>query len=305
MTVHQGIDPPLGTVGTSLGRTEVAHRLALAIVPVDAVTRRAAPPGVRVGRETTRSLVRRPNIDPQRLAIPVRASAAYILLHDPTIPPQPSPLPNDPSPVRPPEIALRLTDPAGRFVPRRFTVPIWTLGEIRRPDAEPPSGPVIPAMSRSIRPWLMPGAAYGVPGGATGIRTRVLREGEPARWARVELFDAAGNRLGWGHCDEHGQVLVLLDRLGSGIPSAPVDIAIRIHVPSGDEQTVGNTATDPLWDLVREPLPREPLPPPPPVQDDVTIGVAVPDGYLTSAQDVVRPVVPGRITALADVIFTP
>lgn len=300
-------EPLLGTMETKLGRTAVAHRLALAVVPVDAVTHHPAPPGLRVGRETQRSSAsyraRRPSLELQHGAIPVPGAAAYVLLHDRTIPPQPPQPPTDPPPVPPPTVSLRITDRACRFVPRRFSVPIWTLGEVCGADAETPIGTFVPALSRSIRPWLLPGAAYGVPGGATGARMRIVRDGHPVRWARVELFGAAGGRLGWGHGDDNGEVLVLLNRLGNGIVSGPVDVAIRVHIPPSRDKPPENETTDPLWDLEPERLPRGALSPA--VPDDVTIGVAVPNGYLTSAADEVRAIIPGRITVLADITYIP
>ena len=301
---------PSGTLGTLFGRIPVAHRLALAVAPVDAVTRRAAPPQVQVGRETPRSLRRaarphRPSLDAQRVAVPVPAAAgAHIVVHDRSVPVAP---PAGTPPGTPPELTIRITDPGGRFVPRRVTVPIWTLDDVRDVDDDPPTGSAIPALSRTIRPWLLPGAAYLPPGGATGARLRVVRGGVPVRWPRLEVFDASGARLGWAHGDEHGQVLVVLDSLGSGMPSDSVPVALRVHVPPAPPPNPVPPAdpdTDPLWDLIPEPLPRQPVPAGP-FTDDTTIGVAVPAGYSTASADEVRILVPGRVSTLADIPFQP
>ena len=300
----------LGTVGTPLGRTPVAHRLALAVAPVDAVTRRPAPPQVSVGRETPRSLQRatrrhRPSADPQRVAVSVAAAAgAHIVVHNRSVPAAP---PAGAPPGTPPELTIRITDPGGRFVPRRVIVPIWTLDEVRSADDDPATGGAVPAASRTIRPWLLPGAAYLPPGGATGARLRVVRGGSPVRWPRVEVFDAGGARVGWAHGDEHGQVLFLLDSLGSGLPSGPVPVALRVHIPPAPPPNPlppADPDTDPLWDLVPEPLPRQPVPVGA-FTDDATIGVAVPAGYITASADVVWTLVPGRVNTLADIPFTP
>jgi hypothetical protein len=299
----------LGTVGTPLGRTPVAHRLALAVAPVDAVTRRAAPSGVAVGRETPRSLAsaalrHRPSQDPQRVAVPVPpGGGAHVVVHDATLPVRPPP---GAPPGSPPEVTVRVTDPAGRFCPRRLTVPIWTLGQVRATDDDPPTGTAIPALSRTIRPWLLPGAAYGAPGGATGARLRILHGGVPARWARVELFDGGGARLAWGHGDEHGQVLVLLDSLGATMPANPVPVAVRVHIPPPPPapHPPADPDTDPLWDLVPEPLPRQPVPAGG-FDDDATIGVALPPGYLTASADAVVTLTPGRLVTVPDITFTP
>ncbi len=299
---------PLGTIHTPLGRAPVAHRLALAVWPVDAVTRHPAPQ-VRVGRETARSLARAARhhgipSDPQRVAVRVAGAAGpHVVVHDRTVPSAP---PVGAPPGTPPELTIRITDPGGRFVPRRVRVPIWTLDEVRAVDDDPPTGVAVPALSRTIRPWLLPGAAYLPPGGATGARLRVVRGGTPVRWPRLEVFGAGGSRLGWGHGDENGQVLVVVDSLGSGMPSGPVPVALRVHVPPAAPPVPPSTdaATDPLWDLVPEPLPRQPATPGT-FTDDATIGVAVPSGYSTASADVVRALVPGRLTALADIPFVP
>lgn len=296
----------LGTVGTALGRTPVAHRLALAVAPVDAVTRRPAPPGVRVGRETPRSLTQagrrpRPSRDPQRVAVRVPdAAGIHVVVHDRTVP---AARPPGAPPGPPPALTIRVTDPGERFVPRRLTVPIWTLDDVRGVDNDPPTAAAVPALSRAIRPWLLPGAAYLPPGGATGGRLRVVQGGTPVRWPRVEVFDGAGSRLGWGHGDQHGQVLLVVDSLGGGMPAGPVAVALRVHVPPAPPAPA-DPGTDPLWDLVAEPLPRQPVPAGA-FADDASIGVGIPAGYLTASVDVVRALVPGRITALADIPFTP
>ena len=300
---------PLGTVDTPLGRTPVAHRLAVAVWPVDAVTRRPAPPSVRVGRETARSLARpaphRGTLpDPQRLAVRVAVGAGtHVVVHDRSVP---RGAPAGAPPGTPPEIVVRITDPDGRFVPRRVRVPIWSLDEVRGVDDDPSAGPAVPALSRTVRPWLLPGAAYPFPGGSTGARLRVVRGGTPVRWPRVEVFGGGGARLGWGHGDEHGQVLVVVDSLGSGMPSGPVPVALRVHVPTvaPPGPPSADAAADPLRDLLPETLPRQPTTPGA-FTDDTTIGVAVPSGYVTASADVVRSLVPGRVTALADIPFVP
>lgn len=298
-----------GTVDTPLGRTPVAHRLALAVTPVDAVTRRPAPPTVRVGRETTRSLAKathrhHASSDPQRVAVRVPpAAGAHIVVHDRTVDRD---VPPGAPPGSPPTLTIRITDPAGRFVPRRVTVPIWTLDEVRGVDHDPPTAAAVAALSRSIRPWLLPGAAYLPPGGATGARLCVVRDGLPVRWVRIEVYSNVGARLGWGHGDEHGQALLIIDSLGGAMPATPVPVALRIHVPTAPPPNPNRSdlLSDPLWDLPLETLPRQPVPAGS-FTDDATIGVAVPRGYATASADVIRALVPGRVNALADIPFIP
>ncbi len=67
------------------------------------------------------------------------------------------------------------------------TSPRWSPAS-RRPRVSSPRPPAayVPVRSRLFRPWLLPGAAYALPRGTTGIRGRlVLGPGTPVRWARV------------------------------------------------------------------------------------------------------------------------
>ncbi|NPC44579.1 hypothetical protein [Nocardioides sp. zg-1230] len=297
----------------TLGRTAVAHRLALAVVPLDAVTRHEVPPGVLVGRETARSMEHarrrssRGRPDPERPTIRVRpAAGAYVVLHDATVPRVP---PDGSPPGAQPVLTVRIVDPAGRWIPRRCRVPVWPLPQVRAPEDPVLPGPAVPAASRSIRPWLLPGPAYAVAGGGTAVRLRVVRGGIPVRWARAEVFDGAGQRLGWGHGDAHGEVLVVLDQLGPGMPTADVQVAVRVHrpgpLPAGTPAvTARDLAADPLADLPVEVLPRQQVPAGS-FEDDATIGVAVPNGFVTAAVDLAASLTPGRAVRLPDISFTP
>src|SRR5690606_9630870 len=62
-------------------------------------------------------------------------------------------------------VSIRITEGWQRFVPRRIGIEL--------PD---PIG-----RGRAVRPALFPGAMYGVPAGAVGMRGRIERDGAPMR----------------------------------------------------------------------------------------------------------------------------
>ena len=135
-------------------------------------------------------------------------------------------------------VVLRLQDPYRRYVPRRISVemPNPMLG------------------GRQIRPALYPGAAYGVPAGAVGMRGRIERDGEPMRWARVEARRAVDDLLvGRAHGDEFGEFLLLLDPAASRGADLilPLEVAVTVFGPDDapDPDDFPDSSEDPYWDL--------------------------------------------------------
>jgi hypothetical protein len=286
----------LGTLQTVVGKVPVVHRLALAVVPVDAITQRAVAAGLRVDVEPLAPPALLAQGWPNRAPQSMRNGAAHVVLHTATVPQLPGAA-----------LTVRITDPAATFVARRLRVPLWTLADVTGADTVPPASAYIPSLRRQISPWLLPGPAFPLPGGITAIRVRVLRTGEPVRWARVEAWDAAGARVAWAHGDEHGQALLILDGLAApSNPFTPVGLAVRLHVPPAPlpATTLADLEYDPFADLPVELIARSPLAPAPPVEgDDVSIGVAVPAGYLTSTQDELIDAVVGTVTPQHDIEF--
>ncbi|MDD9207540.1 hypothetical protein PU560_13875 [Georgenia sp. 10Sc9-8] len=272
----------LGTLRTPHGDVPVTHRLALAVWPLDALHQHPVTHGLRVG-------VERPGARPRR-SRPLQASGGgvFLLPHGSGVPTTPGA-----------RLPVRVTDPRGRYAPRRLDVPLWVLPEVRAAEEVPPTGDYIPALRRTVRPWLLPGPAYFLPRGVSGLRLRVLRQGRPVRWARAEAFDAAGHRVAWGHGDEHGQVTLVVDDLAPGTP-ATTKLAVRVHVPD-PTSTTEPTAEDPWADLPVETVPRPAAPPT--FDDDVTLGVAVPPTYLTSTQDGVLDLRVGVLSPQHDLEF--
>jgi hypothetical protein len=290
--------PGLGELVTAAGTLDVLHRLALAVEPVDPSTRRLAS-GVRVRHETARAAATadlrrrgRGALDPLlRQATP--AGDRLVLRHG--------------SAVRD-QVLVRLDDTARRFVPRRFAVPLWTLAEVEAADdapGRPAGGPFVPAASRLLRPWLLPGSGYVVARGTMGARFRVLLGGAGVRWPRVEAFGDGGIRSGWAHGDERGEVLLVVH--GPVVPTNQdkfkVRLAIRVHWPDPAQQPPPNPL-DPLADLVVEPITRSAAPPSPNDLDNDTLrGITRPPRYLTVATDAIVTIPIGEVTRTADIVI--
>jgi hypothetical protein len=311
----------LQMIEVDAGRALVLHRLALAVLPVDAITEAPVSFGVRVGLETVRSLdkAKRP---PRRLwrpmptpHLPLRGGygAAYVLRH--------SPLDNlhgaGGGQPRPPAV-IRIEDPAGRWIPRRISVPLWTLADAQASDrvVDPsgqvsgPTGPFVLPVARSVSPWLLPAPGYQPPETTTGLRLRVMRGGQPVRWPRVEAFTATG-RLGWAHGDQHGDVLLLASERAAFPPPGTGNLPIALRVSSRDPAVKLSDeiqdllkAGDELADLALEPFPRPPNVTPPAPPSTLAQGLDVPAEYVT-APDVGDAIQPGRITRILPDLVVP
>lgn len=278
------------TIETTVGTADVLHRLALAVETVDAVTHR--PIRVRAGREVPVRLLG-PVVDPswRCLELETNGRGRSVLRHGLTVPSL---------------ITIRFVDPGYRLVPRRFRVPLWTVVDVAAADASPPSGPYIPVRSRLLRPWLLPGSAYELPRGTTGVRGRVTRAGKPVRWARISASGPGNVPVGWTHGDERGEFLLVVTDTGLLPPPAPSSINIDLVVSAGPQQPT--TDGDRYADLVVEPVSQSAVPPnASDLDNDVLRGVARPAGYVDSTAiptGVVAEI--GAITTLPnDIDFTP
>lgn len=310
---------------TDAGMADVLHRLALAVEPVDAVTRSPADL-VRVGRETSRLMERltrpprRPGpVDPAARQRPVQPlygnGSRFVLRHGPDLP-ETGPAQPPGAPPRGPRIRIRLDDARRRWVPRRLDAEIWTLAEVQAidpaRDRAPVAGPYLRAASRLIRPWLLPGSGYAFGVGSTGLRLRVTRAGRPVPWIRVQALDDQLHLIGWAHGDDRGEVLLLLDTLGAQFPpdASRGNITLRVHWPDpavpvepGLPPTEPQPAADPLRGLPVEPVDRIVVPPgADPPDMDVMLGLAVPAGYLT-APDAVRTLTLGEVLPVPDLVI--
>jgi hypothetical protein len=161
-------------------------------------------------------------------------------------------------------IAVRITDREQRFVPRRLSI---ELGD--------PIG-----AGRGVRPALYPGAAYPVNSGAVGMRGRIVRDGEPMRWARVEARRTPDDVVvGRGAGDEHGEFLLVLHseaRRGADL-ILPIELTVTVFGPDilPDPADFEAADVDPLWDLPVETVEQGSA------GDQVLAGELLPNGYVS------------------------
>ena len=271
------------TITVEAGEVDVPHRLALAVEAVDALTRDLAATRLRVSRETARE----PAGD-RRRGFRDQGGSVFVLRHSPSSA----------------SALVRLVDPGREYVARRLEVPLWPRDEVALADARPP-GVFVSARSRLLRPWLLPGAAYRMPRGTTGLRCRILQGGEPVRWPRVEVLTTAG-LLGWGHGDERGEVLVVATERTAFPPAGGTFfVVVRVHLRDSQVVVPLIRPGDPLSDLVVEQVPRSSVPPTGADLDNPLLrGLAVPAGYST-APDLVRVLTVGEIAEIGDLTPLP
>lgn len=202
-------------------------------------------------------------------------------------------------------IDLRIDDTERRYIPRRMRVPLLTLAQIETAEG---GGDGADLSNRSRAPILFPGAAYPLISSATGLRGRVLRAGEPVRWALVEAMTLppdplpdpapAEDLLVRTRADDRGEFLLLLPpRAGAGA-DLPQQIPLRIAVSGPNTVPVPADAAlpglDPLWDLPRDDWSDAADP------DPIDIGQALPSGWRRSASTRDIDFTPGRVLTGAD-----
>jgi hypothetical protein len=229
---------------------EFVERLALGIEPMDALQRRPLSYRLRVEHDVTHLGLRRPPVEHH-------SSNRYALRYQPGLSTT---------------VDLRFFDLADRFykpekdrrrvVPRRFRIPILTLTDVETQEeneAQAANKNAKDFKRRIRRPVFFPGAAYDFNATSTGLRGRVIRDGQPMRWARI-VGRVQGTSLvvGRAHGDDRGEFLLLINSAvttGSTLPK-PLNIEVTVLGPataptpsSPDLPTI-----DPLWDLPLEML---------------------------------------------------
>ena len=253
------------TIETSAGPVPVLHRLALGLIARDGVTSRGVADGLRAGWEARPRLLSRghpgwwPCVDLEGVGggrFRLRAT-----------------------PARPGIVVVRLYDPTRRYVPRRLEVTLWPYAAL---VVELP-GVHVPVASRTLPVWLAPGVAYPLPRGATAVRGRVVRDGSPARWARVVAIGPGNAVLGRAHVDDRGEFLLLLADTNQNPVQSTVAVDLRVRGPA-DTTVPPDRNGDLLSTLVAEPVLRPANPPAPGDLDNPLLrGVAPPPGYLANA----------------------
>lgn len=176
------------------------------------------------------------------------------------------------------QIDIRFYDHYRYYVPRRLRVPLQSIETVLDIEANEDRDYLI---GRVRRPVLFPGAAYDIGNTITGLRGRVMRDGEPMRWSIVEArLPVSDTLVGRARGDDRGEFLLLLaptaapegDLDASGLIEVEVAIAGPETVPTPDSPDV--PAQDLYWDL---PLEELPLPGDP---DPISPGIDLPTGYV-------------------------
>ncbi|HEX5082650.1 MAG TPA: hypothetical protein VFY40_11430 [Blastocatellia bacterium] len=250
---------------------EIIHRLALGIEPLDAFR------GGRLSYQLQAVYdVQRPGI--LRPPIERHLSNLFSLRYQPGVATQ---------------LDLRFLDSAEqvyrpeydrrRVAPRRLGIPILTLTDVEAAEAVDKQG-----FNRRIRrPAFFPGAAYDLGATATGMRGRVVRNGQPMRWARVTAtLSGSSVIVGHAHGDDRGEFLLLIDAsvtTGSALPN-PLEVEISVFGPSSPPSPPSPefALLDPLWDLPREQLDA------PGGADPVAAGTAPPPDYTARVTRVIE-----------------
>lgn len=260
---------------------EKVHQLALGIEFIDPVRGRGLMHPVRVDIERGIPHAMKQPADPycafQSIGRAPRSlcrhpSGRYALLYTPGI--------GD-------RLTLRIYDHSRFYVPRRLQVPLLTLEQLEDPENRD-------VLLRQRRPALFPGAAYDICGMATGLRGRVLRDGQPMCWACIDARLPEDDALvGRARSDDRGEFLLLLSPGAAPASDLTRTIPVRISVAGPVVEPVPAQADipgrDPLWDLPLEVLPDPGLP------DDVASGDALPPGYATMAATVMVDMEIGRM----------
>jgi hypothetical protein len=250
--------------------SEVIHRLAAGVEPIDAIRGARAGGAAQVRLEHPLGL---PGARPVAHA-GGRWSIRYVA-------------------GLPDHVDIRIDDPTRRLVPRRLRLPIVPEATVRAAEQ---AGGAVPAAARTWRPALFPAAAYPLASAATAIRGRALHAGAPARWVRVEATLRGATEVLWrAHGDDRGEFLLVVGpdpHAPAELPDA-VEITLTVRAANPAPVPPAGGTDDPFWDL-----PRQSVAPPGP-DDPVSIGAALPPDYAPGGFEATRDVdlAPGRIQA--------
>lgn len=262
----------------------VLHRLALGVECLDGVVGTRVMVPLRVGWQAFDRLLPRPH-DPSWPCLDLEpvGTGRFRLRYQ-------IPLPTKP-------LVVRVDDPARRYVPRRFAVPVRAETAV---DA-----PYVPVLSRVLRLWLAPGSAHQFVGGTTVIRGRVVRpDGSVVRWARITALAPTTAPAGHAVTDDRGEfVLPVLDPDQNPLEST---VQLLLYVSAADPPPIPDPA-DRCADVPIEPIPLSSVPPlPTDLDNDLLRGISLPAGFVPSAQPPKLVVAPigSELHLLDDVVFS-
>jgi hypothetical protein len=251
---------------------EVIHRLALGIEPIDAQSGRRLSYELQVVNDLALAGLTRPPIERHN-------SNLFALRYQPGVPDSTGRVDLRFFDQR--EAKYKAENDFRRIVPRRLRIPILT-----EPDVEAQEAVTRLQFRRRIRrPVFFPGAAYDFTATSTCLRGRVVRAGNPMRWARVvATLTGSPVVVGRAHGDDRGEFLLLVNAAvtsGSAWPD-PLEITVQVVGPDPFPPVVAPAVKerDPLWDL-----PLETLVAPDQAVDNVATGVRLPVDYTKSVTD--------------------
>jgi hypothetical protein len=245
----------------------VLHRLALGVVPFDALTGHRIDADLQVERDRVLS-VRRGLIDPLAPYPPWSPlersrSGRYRLRFGPAVGSR---------------AHIRLWDPARRYTPRVFDVELWKLDEVVA--LERAGQHDLNVLSRVLRPWLHPGTGTRLPATATGIRGRVVRAGQPVPWAR--LLATAGPLTARAATDERGEFLLILTASPQVVTAT---IGGSLAISADPDLKPPASAADRLQSVPVEPVARTPDPATQPLPADQFLQPYLDNPLLRGEQD--------------------
>jgi hypothetical protein len=182
-----------------------------------------------------------------------------------------------------PRIAIRIVDPAERFVPRRLSVPVPDLAAVLAADDRPAKP------SRTLRPVLFPGSGRLLPPGTTAMLGRAVwavPAGEPVAWARIEAGLAGSGVVTWrAQADRRGEFVLVVGQLprpAATSTTGVVDVDVTVFgrrppAPAVPVDSPTRSRADPLWLLPVEPVGALDA------GDPAEAGTGLPAGYTRSA----------------------
>jgi len=233
--------------------SENVLRLALGFEPVDSGLGTLLPHAIRIEFDSDPRGLPRPRIARHN-------SCRHVLLFDPSFTSQ---------------VDLRLVDDRRRIVPRRMRIPLRPLAVA---DTKPYT-------DRVRRPVMFPGAAYDLSSLVTGLRGRVLRGGNPMRWARVIAVTPGTNSpAARAHGDDRGEFLLLIGSAAAPVTETDTSVSFDVQIwgPAVVPVPVPPTLAqiDPLWDLPLEKPVSLGNPDPVDPADPMFAGLTTPDNYI-------------------------
>jgi hypothetical protein len=274
------------TIATDLGPAIVRHRLAVGVECIDALTERHVETPVVVRREPP-SGIESHGFRATQAPIDFESSglARFKLRHDGRIGST---------------IFVRVDDQHRRYVPRRFEIRPWAVNQLD----ETAGAPYVRVRNRVLTTVLWPGTAYSFAGGTTLIRGRVMRDGRPARWTRVQARTLSNLDAGAAHVDDRGEFVLPVVELGQNPLRSTATVVLSVFGPRVIAPT---DSRDRCADLDVESVDQTAVLPGPLVSTGLVRHVTVPSGFVRSRNQPTRVVaiVGTELILTEDLVFNP